>query len=128
MAAEFSQDTLDTLHLLASAMLIDNVVRDREVDVFSQAVQAFNCLDQNDVPISAEAAKVWFREHHEDLHGLYGDTQNNIALTKLVIRLQDRSQADKTDHIEAIRAICHADSEYHVNERILISLIKAYWE
>jgi len=125
MTDTIPSETEDILHLLVNAVLADEVVRDEEVIALSEAAIALELKDASGAPLEKTWVQSWVRDNYRALFDIYGFQDQDTDLINLIMRMQGRH--DKGRILGALTQICHADAEYHKNEKMLISLISAYW-
>ena len=125
MNSPFPQETVDILHLLMTAVLADDVIKDEEIQALSHAAATLNLVDFDNNQLSEDVLNSWLRENYTGVQAAYMNANKDMALVSLILRLEHRP--DKKQIQKAIYDVCQADGVYHTNEKVLASLISAYW-
>lgn len=117
-----SARTLDLLNLLALGALADEKLPEEEVVKFSEAARI---LLPDDEKLELSELQNWLLNNQQQITKRYTGTDRVTAIQQLFRRLS--TWQTKEDVVTAIKAISHADRDFHVNEKALISLIEVYW-
>jgi len=123
---DLSQDTIDLLNLLTKAVIADMVIKDVEIEAFVTAASSLSLTDIHGQALTPDMLRDWFNRHHNELYQVYFGSDGNMEMTRLVMRMQDRP--DKDAILKALGIISETDGNFHMNEKVLISLIDAYWK
>jgi uncharacterized tellurite resistance protein B-like protein len=121
-----SSQTQNMMRLLSQVILADGHIHASEIEALENGAQSL-ALSRNDGQrLSSEEIKSWFTGYLQELNEASSDVPKEIALTQLILSLAD--WPDKPAVVETLEKISCADAEFHFEEKVLISIVRAYWQ
>ena len=123
---KISETTHKLLKLLSQVIVADGHIYDSEVKALAECVEALGLKSDSDHLINAEEIKVWFAQHADELSAFKESDNSDVQLTRLILSLAD--WPEKQQVVDALEKISRADGQVHMEEKLLISIVKAYWQ
>jgi len=114
------------LELLAQVIVADGHVFPSEIDAFASCAADIPLLDNAGKRLSTDFVRGWFESHATQISAFRQDDNSDIQLTRLIISLSE--WPEKQAVIDALSKISKADGNEHIEEKLLISIVKAYWQ
>lgn len=109
---------------LALAVIIDNKVRDPELNEFRrQATALFPLFDLE--PLTPKEVMVWFREHEPKIQKTLKDKGRNTAILRALSRFSEDVHVENM--YDAMVSISVSDKEYRREESDLIKSAAVIW-
>ena len=121
-----SDQTQKLLRLLSQVILADGHIFRSEVEALVKGVETLELRDSEGHLLTPQRVRDWFTGYLEDLNEASSNVPKDIALTQLILSLAD--WPDKQAVVETLEKISFADAEFHIEEKLLISIVKAYWQ
>lgn len=124
MQAEFSVD--DILTPLALTVIIDNKVRDPEMNEFVE--QAYGLLEMLGHAGELDRANIkdWFDQEEKNLQALLNGKKKNTNVLKALTRFKDNDAVIEAMY-DAMLVISISDKEYHASESDLVKSAASLW-
>lgn len=121
---DFSVDEL--LTPLALTVIIDNKVRDPEMNEF--AVQAEGLLEMLEYTgeVTREKILLWFKRNEPSILEAIRGRKKNTFILKSLTRFKDNTPLIEAIY-DAMLAISISDKEYHIDESELIKSASSLW-
>ncbi len=126
MALNIDTETENILKLLCFVILADGHIYAEEIDALSECSNTIGLMDKQGHPLSREVVQKWFYAQKTTLSESNSDTDRDIILTRLILKLAD--YPDKPKVVEALQSISAADGIIHREEKLMTSIVKAYWQ
>ncbi|NNC38774.1 MAG: hypothetical protein EX271_02120 [Acidimicrobiales bacterium] len=124
MQTEHSID--DILSPLALTVIIDNKVRDPEMNEFvEQAHGLLDMLGYGD-QMNPEKIRAWFQHQEPKLNAAIKGKKKNTVVLKALTRFKD-DEAIIEAMYDAMLAISISDKEYHASESDLVKSAASLW-
>ena len=104
----------------------DSKILKEEIDSFRTVATNLNLTDRQGVALSDQWVSHWFEKNSEAVRAESGRPEAVSKLVHLFIRLQKWP-----NKIKLLDALCHvaaSDGQFHINEKVLITLAAAYWD
>ncbi|NNE57044.1 MAG: hypothetical protein HKN36_02955 [Hellea sp.] len=121
-----SPDTQKILELLAQVIVADGHIHSSEIDALAEAAKSIGLTDQQGALLKEAEIKHWFISHTEEISAFHDTDNSDIQLTRLILSLSNWPEKQKV--VDALGAISRADHEEHMEEKLLISIVRAYWQ
>ena len=124
MSSEYSID--DLLTPLALTVIIDNKVRDPEMNEFVD--QAAGLLDMlgHEGEMTVDKIRTWFKSHEQTLKDNIKGKKKNTVVLKALTRFKDNDAVIEAMY-DAMLAISISDKEYHESESDLVKSAASLW-
>jgi len=124
MSAEFSID--DILTPLALTVIIDNKVRDPEMNEF--IAQGAGLLDMlgHEGEMTEAKIRTWFKREEPKLKAAMKGQKKNTVVLKALTRFKDNDAVVEAMY-DAMLAISISDKEYHESESDLVRSAASLW-
>ncbi len=123
---KISSDTQKVLQLLAQVIVADGHIYDSELEALAECARDINLQDQSGAVLSEDFVRDWFARHTAELSAFRDASNSDVELTRLILSLSD--WPDKTAVVNALNKISRADGTMHMEEKLLISIVRAYWQ
>ncbi len=123
---EISENTEKLLKLLSQVIVADGHIHDSEVDALIECSKSIGLKDTFGILLGDKTIKSWFSDHAEELSAFKASDNSDIQLTRLILSLAD--WPDKVSVVNALEKIMLADGQLHMEEKLLISIVRAYWQ
>lgn len=120
-----SDDTQNIMRLLTQVIWADGHILQSEIHALVSSAQELCLTNVNEELLSPDDIRAWFEEYLKDLSETASLERNDVAITHLILSLEH--WPNKQGVIQVLEKISKADAEYHLEEKLLISTIKAYW-
>lgn len=118
-SAEFE----DVLNVLAISVIVDDKIRDKEIQEFSR--QAIGLSEICDVIFSQEQAKAWFDINKPVILDAMAGKGRNTVILKALTRVKDEVLRENV--YDSMIAISISDKEYHRDESDLVRSAASIW-
>ena len=118
--------TQKVLELLAQVIVADGHVLESEIMAFTECTALIPLYDLDGVQLTETFAKSWFQQHSEKISRFRDDDNSDIELTRLILSLAEFPA--KQHVVDALQKISRSDGHEHMEEKLLISIVKAYWQ
>lgn len=119
-------ETQKILELLSQVIVADGHVFESELEAFSACAADIPLLDNNGNQITPDFVRGWFEAHSSQISTFRANDNSDIDLTRLILSLAD--WPEKQAVVDALIKISRADGDEHLEEQLLISIVKAYWQ
>ena len=119
-------ETEDVLNLLLFVITADSKILKEEIESFRTVAAELNLSDRQGIALSDQWVSNWFEKNSEAVRQESGRPEADSKLVHLFIRLQKWP-----NKIKLLDALCHvaaSDGQFHINEKVLITLAAAYWD
>ncbi len=114
------------LRLLAQVILADGHILSSELEALARGVNQLDLTDQFATPLSDIDIRNWFENYKLALNAETSPLRKDVALTYLILKLAD--YPNKKAVIDVLTEISLADANFHIEEKTLISIVKAFWQ
>jgi len=114
------------LELLAHVIVADGHIFEAEIEAFIDCAADIPLLNNAGERLSGDFVKGWFESHATQISAFRANDNSDIDLTRLILSLADFP--DKQTVVDALVKISRADGDEHMEEKLLISIVKAYWQ
>jgi uncharacterized tellurite resistance protein B-like protein len=121
-----SADTDNMMRLLSQVILADGHIHESELIAFISGVQELGLYDQSGAALSADQIREWFEGYKLELNRTWSTQAKDVALTHLILSLAE--WPDKQAVVDVLAKISVSDAEFHIEEKTLISIVRAYWQ
>ena len=121
-------DTMNdkVMRLLSQVIFSDGHVFPSEVNALVEGAQRLGIQDKTGKPLTDDQCKIWFQAYMNELNNNDRTEPHDVVITKLVLSLAEWK--DKASIVETLEAISLADSNFHQNEKRMLSLVKTFWQ
>lgn len=119
-------DTDKVLRLLSQVIVADGHIFDTELEALGSCALDLGLKDQAGMPLTEAFVRDWFARHAVALSAFRDASNSDIELTRLILSLAD--WPDKRAVVDALTKISRADGNMHMEEKLLISIVRAYWQ
>lgn len=114
------------LRLLSQVIIADGHIHESELKALMDCVETIGLKDKYDILLGREAVKSWFSDHADELSAFKASDNSDVQLTRLIVSLAD--WPEKQSVVDALEKISRADGQVHMEEKLLISIVRAYWQ
>lgn len=121
-----SADTDNMMRLLSQVILADGHIHKSELIAFISGVQELGLADQSGAVLSADQIRAWFEGYKLELNKTWSTQAKDVALTHLILSLAE--WPNKQAVVDVLAKISVSDAEFHIEEKTLISIVRAYWQ
>jgi len=121
-----SDDTQKMMRLLSQVILADGHIFQSEVDAMVASVRDLGLTDDIGVPLSVPKIREWFNAYMIELSETWLREPKDVTIMKLILSLSH--WPDKQPIVDVLTKVSVADAEFHREEKLLISIVKAYWQ
>jgi len=118
--------TQKILELLAQVIVADGHIFDSELEAFAGCAVDVPLLDNEGNRISDDFVRGWFEAHSSQISAFRASDNSDVELTRLILSLAD--YPDKQSVVDALIKISRSDGDEHLEEKLLISIVKSYWQ
>ena len=123
---DISENTEKMLRLLSQVIIADGHIHDSELNALTDCVNSIGLKDKYDILLGRETVKNWFSDHADELSAFQASDNSDVQLTRLIVSLSD--WPEKQPVVDALEKISLADGKMHMEEKLLISIVRAYWQ
>lgn len=120
-----SQTTHDVLKLMSFVILADGHVCPSEIDAFVQCAKQVPLYDTDQVLLDDRFLTHWFHQNQKAISEAVLSSESDVELVRLVTGLS--GLPNKDDVVKAMIHIGYADGYLHETEKVMISIVRAYW-
>jgi uncharacterized tellurite resistance protein B-like protein len=117
-------DTL--MRLLTQIILADGHIHATEVDALVRGVQRLGLTDKFARDLTEANIRDWFDDYKHSLNADTSPLPQDVALTYMILKLAD--WPNKQAVIDVLTEISLSDADFHIKEKSLISIVRAYWQ
>ncbi len=121
-----SLQTQKMMQLLAQVILADGHIFATEIEALALGTVKLGLKDEDGALLSSAATRQWFKDYLQELNTTWSTTPKDIVLTQLILSLAE--WPDKQAVVDVLENISLADANLHREEKLLISIVKAYWQ
>jgi uncharacterized tellurite resistance protein B-like protein len=114
------------MELLTAVILADGHIFPSEVEALIRSADHLKLENQLGYPLTGLEIKVWFEAYKMRMNAETDPVRPEIALTQLILKLSD--WPDKQAVIDVLTEISLADANFHLKEKTLISIVRAFWQ
>lgn len=118
--------TQKILELLAQVIVADGHVYETELEAFAVCAKDIPLLDNKGARISVDFVRGWFEAHSGQINSFRANDNSDVDLTRLILSLAE--YPDKQSVVDALIKISRSDGDEHLEEKLLISIVKSYWQ
>lgn len=118
--------TQKILELLAQVIVADGHIYETEIEAFSACAMEVPLLDNDGHRLSQDFVRGWFQSHAPQISAFRANDNSDVDLTRLILSLSE--YPDKQAVVDALIKISRSDGEEHLEEKLLISIVKSYWQ
>lgn len=126
VTTHIESSTHDILSLLAYVVMADHEVHPQEINSFLDAALELNLNDNTGLELSRAWLFDWFLQNYENIKQNSHPSGSDADIVRLFLRLQ--SWERKKELLNSAIKIAVSDDDYHLNEKVLITLAAAYWD
>jgi len=123
---EVTDTTHKLLKLLSQVIVADGHIFESEIEALVDCGSAIDLRSNSGVPLKPDDIRGWFADHAEELSAFKAADNSDVQLTRLILSLAD--WPEKQGVVDALDKISRADGEIHIEEKLLLSIVKAYWQ
>jgi len=121
-----SDQTQNIMRLLSQVILADGHILPSEIEALIRSVQGLELTDSEGDVLRSPQIRNWFDGYLQELNDAPSEMSKEVALTHLILSLAE--WPNKKAVVEALEKISQADADFHIEEKLLISIVKAYWQ
>lgn len=118
--------TQNMLRLMSQVILADGHIYPSEVEALVSGAETLRLADSKGSYLTPIQIREWFTGYLDELNATSSTVPKEIALTQLILSLAE--WPDKQAVLKTLTKISQADANFHKEEKLLISIIKAYWQ
>lgn len=114
------------LRLLSQVILADGHIFASEIEALIRGVRQLDLKDQFGAMLGDDDIRNWFEDYKLALNAEKSPLRKDVALTHLILKLADLP--NKQAVIDVLTEISLADANFHIEEKTLISIVRAFWQ
>ncbi len=119
-------ETQNLMRLLSQVILADGHIHASEIEALVSGVRELALKDDTGNLLSASQIRQWFHDYGQELDEIWAEMPKDVALTHLILSLADWPEKDAV--VKVLENISLSDAEFHIKEKTLISIVRAYWQ
>ena len=119
-------DTRKMLQLMSQVILADGHIYDSEIEALVGGASQLGLTDLSGQALETDQIRAWFNAYLQELNENWSAENKDIVLTRLILSLAE--WPDKQAVLNTLIKISLADDSFHLEEKTLISIVKAYWQ
>lgn len=119
-------ETEKLMRLLSQVILADGHMHESEIEALIEGAHALGLKDASGSPLTPENIREWFEGYLQELNKTWSTEPKDVTLTLLILSLSE--WPNKKAVVEVLEKISLADDNFHIAEKTLISIVKAYWQ
>ena len=119
-------ETQKLLRLLSQVILADGHVHQTEIEALAQGAVTLGLKDEAGTVLSGDTIRQWFESYLPELNKIWASKKKDVTVTRLILSLAN--WPDKQAVVDTLEKISMADSDFHIEEKSLISIVKTYWQ
>jgi len=89
-------------------------------------VRELKLSDASGAALTVPQIREWFDAYLVELNETWSTEKKDITITRLILSLAD--WPDKQSVVDVLTKVSLSDAEFHKEEKLLISIVKAYWQ
>jgi|GEM_PF-2055245 len=114
------------LRLLTQVVLADGHICPSEIDALVRGAARLKLKDKFGRDLSEANIRDWFEDYQRILNTEIPALRKDVALTHMILKLAD--WPEKQAVLDVLREISFADADFHIEEKTLISIVRAFWQ
>ena len=114
------------LRLLTQVILADGHIMASEVEALVRGAKRLTLKDKFGSVLTDADIRDWFEAHQLTLNAETSNLRQDVALTHMILKLSDWPA--KQAVLEVLTEISVADANFHIQEKTLISIVRAFWQ
>jgi len=119
-------ETQKMMQLLSQVILADGHIYATEIEALALGAVKLGLKDKDGILLSDSATQQWFENYLQELNTTWSTTPKDILLTQLILSLAE--WPNKQAVVDVLEDISLADADLHREEKLLISIVRAYWQ
>ena len=121
-----SDNVQNLMRLLSQLIFADGHIFPSEIEALISGVQDLGLEDTAGQVLAPAQIRNWFAGYMQDLNESPSSAPKDVEITRLILSLAE--WPDKQSVVEALEKISVSDADFHKEEKILISIVRAYWQ
>jgi len=114
------------LRLLTQVILADGHILASEIEALVRGAERLALKDKFGTYLSQEDIRHWFDDYRLTLDVKIPSLRPGVALTHMILKLAD--WPEKQAVVDVLTEISKADADFHIEEKSLISIVRAFWQ
>ena len=114
------------LRLLSQVILADGHIIASEIEALVSGTGKLDLTDKFGTALSGDDIRNWFEAYQLALNAETSNLRPDVALTHMILKLSD--YARKQEVVDVLTKISVADADFHIQEKSLISIVRAFWQ
>ena len=123
---QIPEQTQKMLRLMSQVILADGHILQSEVEALIAGVRELKLSDATGAALTVSQIREWFDAYLVELNETWSTEKKDITITRLILSLAD--WPDKQSVVDVLTKVSLSDAEFHKEEKLLISIVKAYWQ
>ena len=123
---QIPEQTQKMLRLMSQVILADGHILQSEVEALIAGVRELKLSDATGAALTVSQIREWFDAYLVELNETWSTEKKDITITRLILSLAD--WPDKQTVVDVLTKVSLSDAEFHKEEKLLISIVKAYWQ
>jgi len=119
-------DTQKVMELLSQVIVADGHIYKSEIEALTECASSIGLADTSGKLLTEDFVRGWFESHSAQISSFRADDNSDINLTRLILSLSDWPK--KQAVVDGLIAISKSDGLMHTEEKLLISIVRAYWQ
>ena len=111
---------------MSQVILADGHILQSEVEALIAGVRELKLSDATGAALTVSQIREWFDAYLVELNETWSTEKKDITITRLILSLAD--WPDKQSVVDVLTKVSLSDAEFHKEEKLLISIVKAYWQ
>jgi len=123
---ELEPHTNDLMELLTEVILADGHVYPSEIEALTSGVDLLGLKNRLGHKLTGIEVKAWFEAYRAKVKSAKDALRPDIALTQIILKLSE--WPEKQVVVDVLTKISLADADFHLKEKSLISIVRAFWQ
>jgi len=123
---QIPEQTQKMLRLLSQVILADGHILQSEVEALITGVRELKLSGASGTLLTVQQIRDWFDAYLVELNETWSTEKKDVTVTRLILSLAE--WPDKQSVVDVLTKVSLSDAEFHKEEKLLISIVKAYWQ
>jgi len=123
---ELEPQTNDLMELMTEVILADGHIYPSEIEALTRGVDLLGLKNHFGDMLTSIEVKAWFEAYRTKVKSAKEAIQPDVALTHIILKLSE--WPEKQAVVDVLTKISLADADFHLKEKSLISIVRAFWQ
>jgi len=126
LSPQLDSQTDMLLRLLTQVILADGHILASEIEALVRGAGQLKLTDKFGTALSELDIRDWFAAYKLTLNVDTTNLRPDVALTHMILKLAD--WPNKQAVVDVLTQISVSDADFHIQEKSLISIVRAFWQ